>query len=76
MPELKLKNFADVLQGERIELGLTQDEMAKKLGLTRSYVSELEIGRKHPSLDRFVKICKKLSMSPNKMLGVFHAGTK
>jgi Predicted transcriptional regulator len=33
----------------RIRLGLAQKEMAKRLGITRSYLSEVENGHRHPS---------------------------
>lgn len=41
----------------REAMKLTQNEVAEKLGVSRSYYTELELGRKQPSLDllrRFV----------------------
>lgn len=66
---LKLSNLHEVLQGERAERGLTQAQLAKRIGVTRGYLSEMENG-KHPSLAMFVRLCKALGRTPNQMLGV------
>lgn len=41
--------FSDSLRALREECQLSQEEMAAELGITRNYVSMLELGRKHPS---------------------------
>lgn len=37
--------FKDLLKADRLEMGLTQEELGAKLGISRSYISDLESGR-------------------------------
>jgi len=42
---------------------MTQEELAERAGLTRSYVARLEIGRHDPSLSTLEKLAKALRVS-------------
>ncbi len=44
----------------RIELNITQEELAKKTGTTKSNISRLESGNYNPSVDFLSKIAKGL----------------
>ena len=44
------KAFGRRLQGKRLERGLSQEELAHRSGLHRTYISQLERGLKSPSL--------------------------
>ena len=46
------------LYKRRMELNLTQEEIAKKAGITRPYYSMIENGRQDPSLKLAKKIAK------------------
>jgi len=48
---------------------VTQRGFAKKLGISRGYLSDLENGRKSLSLKLFTQFCDKLDVSPNHLLG-------
>lgn len=47
----------------RLEKGLTQEQLAKKIGTQRSNISRLESGVQNLSLDMLAKICDALDMS-------------
>lgn len=46
----------------RLELGLTQQELADLCGLHRSYIGEIEIGRRNPTLRSIVKLARALQV--------------
>ena len=43
------KSFGRVIEGRRRELGLTQETVAKKVGVRANYIGYLERGMRHPS---------------------------
>ncbi|WP_161878606.1 helix-turn-helix transcriptional regulator [Alkalibacterium sp. MB6] len=42
-------NIADALKKIRSDMGITQQEAAKRVGISRSYFADLESGRYYPS---------------------------
>lgn len=52
--------FADLLLIEREEAGVSQVEMAKKLGITRQKICDFEKGRRLPSTKMAASWAKKL----------------
>lgn len=60
--------FKDKIKSVRKELGLTQTDFAKKLGISRSYLGDLETGRLKGSN---VKIISKLSIITGKPMAYF-----
>ncbi len=46
----------------RKELGLTQEEFAKRIGLVRSSVAKYEIGRREPTNAIILSICKEFNI--------------
>jgi transcriptional regulator with XRE-family HTH domain len=50
------------LRAERARAGLTQDELAHAVGLTRSAVSSWERGLNEPGLDHLVPLCRALGV--------------
>jgi transcriptional regulator with XRE-family HTH domain len=43
--------------------GMTQETLARKIGVTRGYLSRLEMGRHNPPLSRLRKLAKALKVS-------------
>lgn len=43
------RSFGRVIEGRRRELGLTQETVAKKVGVRANYIGYLERGMRHPS---------------------------
>jgi len=47
----------------RLEKGMTQGDICRKLDLDRAYISNLESGKKNPTLATIEKIAKTLNVS-------------
>jgi transcriptional regulator with XRE-family HTH domain len=54
--------IGEVIKQLRLKLGMTQEELAHKSKLDRSYMSELETNKKSPSYDTIVKVSRGLGM--------------
>ena len=48
--------------------GMTQSELAQKLGMTPKYISNIECGGKNPTLETFVAIANALGIDANALL--------
>ena len=56
--------FGEQLRQLRKAAGLTQEELAFRVGLDRTYISLLERGIKSPTLNTFFRLCKVLNQQP------------
>ena len=63
-------DFGDRLRNLRVRDGLTQEYLAKKLGVTKSTVSAYETGTKFPSHKVLLNIIKLLIVSSDYFLGM------
>lgn len=52
----------------RMALGITQAELAARLGIDRAYVSALERGLYNPTLERLEQIADALEIAPADLL--------
>jgi len=57
-----------VLRARREELGISQEELAERAGVDRSYISILERGLKSPTLETLEKICSALGTLPEQVI--------
>ncbi len=62
------KRLGHQIQKLRKETGLTQEEFAEKLGISRTHMGHIEQGRKTPSIKLMEKIAKALKVSAGKLL--------
>jgi KaiC/GvpD/RAD55 family RecA-like ATPase/quercetin dioxygenase-like cupin family protein len=53
----------------RMRLGMSQKDLAEKVDLTPSFVSQLENNQISPSLNSFLQICNVLGVNPGDFLG-------
>ena len=53
-------NFGDNLKALRKQAGMTQEELAKKTGVTRQTISAVENGDYNPTINLCVSICRAL----------------
>ena len=57
-----MDNYRLILKQKRERLGLSQHKLAAQLGITQTFLSEIERGRKNPSLEQFFRICEALEI--------------
>ena len=60
--------IGDEIRKERTRLGWSQEELAAKAGIHRTYISLLERNKKSPTLDTYRRICKALGVSAAEMM--------
>lgn len=64
-----MSNFKNVFKSLRIKEGLTQDELAKKLGISRSTVSMYERGEREPDFETLEIIADFFNVDMNYLTG-------
>ena len=57
-----MEDYRAILKRNREKQGLSQNKLAKRLGVTQTFISEIERGRQNPSLEQFFRICKELQI--------------
>ncbi len=57
------KNYAKKLKSARIKLGLTQTQLAEKLGISSSTIGMYEQGRRSPDFNMLLRLCGILKIS-------------
>ena len=57
-----------VLRRHRDAVGLSQQELADQVGISKSYISSLELGYRAPSVNLLVKIAQTLGVRPGAMV--------
>jgi transcriptional regulator with XRE-family HTH domain len=60
--------IGEELKKARGKAGLSQEELASRAGVHRTYISLLERNKKSPTLDTLIKICKALEVSASKII--------
>lgn len=63
------KCLAKVIQRHRKELGLSQEALAAKAGVHRTYVGMIERGERSPSCDIAYKLAKALEVPLAQLVG-------
>ena len=63
--------FGDALKRWREKRSLTQEALAHEAGITTSYASQVERGKRVPSLTVVLKLCRALECTPGELLADF-----
>lgn len=63
-------DFGNTLRTLRIRNNLTQAQLAKRLGLTKSVISAYETGSRMPSYDILITIARIFKVSTDYLLGI------
>ncbi len=70
--EIQLLNqLAAKIKSRRLELNLSQEVLAEKCSLDRTYISLIERSKRNPSYLTLIKICEGLEIDLKKLLGDF-----
>lgn len=59
------KRFGEIVRFRRHKLGVSQEELADRCGLHRTYVSEIERGLKSLSLNALLSLAEALEVAPH-----------
>lgn len=63
-----LDYIGEKIKCERLKKSLKQYELAKKVGISNTYLSDIEVGRTSPSLKTLEKISKALEVDIKRFL--------
>ncbi len=66
------KQFGKILRKKRLSKGLSQNRLALKSDLDRTYISLLERGLRMPTIETLFKIARALEESPSKIVCQLH----
>ena len=64
-----LKNFGARVAAKRKNKGLSQEQLAYKAGLHRTYIGMVERGEKNITLKNIIKISNALECQPGELFG-------
>ena len=64
-----LKQLAEKIKSKRLELNLSQESLADKCGLDRTYISLIERSKRNPSYLSLIKLCDGLDIDIKELLG-------
>jgi HTH-type transcriptional regulator/antitoxin HipB len=62
------RHFIENVRARRLELGLTQTEVAAKMGISQSSYAEIESGRRTPTLEAVEKVAKAMKVDAIELL--------
>ncbi|HCD05063.1 MAG: transcriptional regulator [Alcaligenaceae bacterium] len=62
------KLFGEQLRAARLAIGISQEELAHRAGLDRTYISSCERGKRNISLETIVRLAKALNLPPSQLL--------
>ncbi len=69
MSDIKLlKEMGERIHNRRKSIGLTQEELAEKIGVSTQMISNLELGKKAIRPENLVKLCRMLDISADYIL--------
>ena len=56
------------LRNARERVGMTQEQLAHKAPADRSYISEIERGRRSPTVVMFLRLCRAMGVSASAII--------
>ena len=68
MVRSRLDQFGIAVRKRRTEMGLSQEELADRCGLHRTYIGGIERGERNVSLLNIYRIANALNTSPSELL--------
>jgi transcriptional regulator with XRE-family HTH domain len=65
------KSFGHIIRTLRYKLNLTQDQLAERSGVDRTYIGDLELGGRNISLRNILRLSAALETTPDKVFQLF-----
>lgn len=66
-----MNDFGQRLFQYRRQAGMSQEELAEKVEVSRQTLSKWETGQSYPDAEKMVSVCNVLSVSPNELLNCY-----
>lgn len=66
--ESALMGFADEFKVQRKKLNLSQEELAKKIGISRAYITMIENGQRLPGKKHLLKIAEAVKVKKQEVI--------
>lgn len=66
--EGNLMEMGNRITTRRRHLGISQNLLAEKIGISNNHMSNIERGREKPSLDVLINLCNELKVTPDYLL--------
>lgn len=63
-----LKVFGQAVRSRREKLGISQEELADRAGLHRTYIGDIERGRRNVALRNICRLARALEVPPAELL--------
>lgn len=60
--------LSELLRQTRLKAGMTQEELAARVHLTREYISLLERGKRTPTVPVFIRVSRALGIPPARLI--------
>src|SRR5260370_31484146 len=76
MAGTKTRNFANVIRERRRQLGLTQEDVARRINRSGPYIAHLEAAKRHPSEKVVGKLANALRLDPRELFLLANPGTR
>lgn len=70
----ELREFGRRVRARRMALGLSQEELAERAGLHRTYISSLEQGRRNVAVHNVVRLAEALDLDPADLVAGLTSG--
>ncbi len=68
-----LQIFGLTVRERRNALGISQEELAERTGLHRTYIGDIELGKRNVSLENIVKLADALGVTPSTLFSEFES---
>lgn len=65
--------LGDALRQRRLAAGMSQEQLAEKAGIDRTYVSILERGLQSPTVDTLIRVCRAMGARASEVLASIEA---
>jgi transcriptional regulator with XRE-family HTH domain len=63
-----LREFGSIVRRRRREKGLSQEALAELTGFDRTYISQVELGKRNPALVNVCRLAEALDTTPAELL--------
>lgn len=62
------KHFGEAIEESRKACAITQEELAARAGLHRTYISQIERGKRQPTLATIFELARALGIRPSNLI--------